>query len=167
MEAREEPQLADSERSNSESPADQITDGFEDPVDDGSMAQKLDTLLTMQNGDENYEMPDDHALACPARVAAFSLTSKQWGLFLVDRVCDIIWKKDILDRLEIPPETKSTIRALLAVRGRSLEDAAASVNHSFQDVVPNKGMGLAFLFSGPPGTGKTLTVGESVLIPLP
>jgi hypothetical protein len=103
--------------------------------------------------EKSYEMTDDQALLCPARIRGFSLTDKKWAFFLVDDVSDIEWREDPMEGLEIDPDSKTIIDALVTAHARQQN----STNAQFQDVIPGKGMGLTFLFAGAPGLGKTLT----------
>jgi hypothetical protein len=107
--------------------------------------------MQCHENDEFYEMTDDQALLCPAKARGFSLTSKKFGLFLVDEIKDVTWADHSYDMLEIDPEMKSTIEALVWNHG--------SPSLRFDDFVANKGKGLIFLLHGPPGAGKTLTAG--------
>jgi SpoVK/Ycf46/Vps4 family AAA+-type ATPase len=98
-------------------------------------------------------MSDDQAVLCPASVRGFSLANKKWVFFLVDKVTDVKWNTDALDKLELKDESKDTINALVKAHGRQM----SSLQSQFRDIIPGKGLGLVFLLAGAPGLGKTLT----------
>lgn len=79
-------------------------------------------------------------------VIGFSLTARGWGDILVDGLEDIKWQEDVFDRLVLPENRKTMVKAL--VRHGS---------DSFHDLIQGKGEGTVFLLYGPPGCGKTLT----------
>lgn len=105
----------------------------------------------------SYVMSDDQALLCPPRIRGFSLTDKTWAFFLVEKITEIVWQENTMDRLEIEPKEKQVIQALVNSHGRKKR----RINGEFDDIIAGKGQGLVFLLSGPPGLGKTLTVGTS------
>ena len=75
----------------------------------------------------------------------FSLGSKQWGEFLVDKVSDISFRTNAYDSLVLDQETKDTMFSLVEYSGEG------------KDIIDNKGGGCIFLLHGAPGLGKTLT----------
>ncbi|ERF72636.1 hypothetical protein EPUS_05690 [Endocarpon pusillum Z07020] len=115
--------------------------------------------------DSTYEMTPDQAFLCPARIRGFSLTDKTWAFFLVDSVNDISWGENTLKRLEIDPEIKETLKALVNTHSKK----EGRLNGTLDDIISGKGQGLVFLLSGAPGLGKTLTaecIAEELQLPL-
>lgn len=109
----------------------------------------LSNMKCYPNNNE-YQMTNDEALLCPARIRGFALSEKRWAFFLVEKVNDIIWSKSVFDDLEINESLKEQLLAVVENHygGRGISSFIAS-----------KGRGLAILLHGPPGTGKTLTAG--------
>jgi hypothetical protein len=97
-----------------------------------------------------YVMTDKQSLLCAARVREFSLTDKNWALFLVEEVTEIIWAENSLGRLELEQSLKAVIEALVNTHGKPRKH-----NREF-DIIAGKGTGLIFLLSGPPGLGRRL-----------
>ncbi|KAF2731925.1 P-loop containing nucleoside triphosphate hydrolase protein [Polyplosphaeria fusca] len=112
----------------------------------------IDRFVIRPN-DGTYELTDDQAILCPARVRGFALSDKRWAYFLVDRVTEIQWRMDAMQRLEVSPSAKATISALVEAH----ENYFAGTRPRLEDVIPGKGLGLVLLFAGAPGLGKTLT----------
>eukprot|EP01097_Dermamoeba_algensis_P001962 TRINITY_DN1776_c0_g1_i1.p1 TRINITY_DN1776_c0_g1~~TRINITY_DN1776_c0_g1_i1.p1 ORF type:complete len:288 (-),score=60.48 TRINITY_DN1776_c0_g1_i1:122-985(-) len=65
----------------------------------------------------------------------------------IDDIHPVVFDEDAFDRLVLPAEKKSMVRALVENSGDT----------SFSDVITGKGGGCIFLLHGPPGCGKTLT----------
>lgn len=106
---------------------------------------------------EQKKLEDEQALLCPGLVKGFALADKCWAEFKVDALEEIKWNKQAYGRLEMDPDRKSIIRALVeSHRKHSTVDPA-----EFDDIIVGKGLGLVLLLQGPPGLGKTLTA-ESV-----
>lgn len=128
------------------------TDGSRTTVTESKANAKANRFIFQLN-DDSYKMTDDQAVLCPARIRGFSLADKLWAFFLVDKVTEIEWLENPMDRLEIDSASKKTIDALV----RAYEKHQSGINAQFRDIIPGKGMRLAFLFAGAPGLGKTLT----------
>lgn len=79
-------------------------------------------------------------------VYGFSFAAKQWGRMALSGVSEIKWRDDAFEKLVLPDEEKSLVRAIV-------ENQA----DSFSDIIDGKGGGSIFLLHGPPGQGKTLT----------
>jgi hypothetical protein len=60
-----------------------------------------------------YNITDDQALLCPARVRGFAFLEKMWAFFLVDKVQEIEWQPSAFQSLELDPRMKSAILALV------------------------------------------------------
>ncbi|KAK0109760.1 hypothetical protein ONS95_002437 [Cadophora gregata] len=134
-----------------------------DSADDTSMARKAsdkeDRFMSHLNT-PSYEISDEQALLCPARVRGYSFLEKIWGFFLVDEVQEIDWQTNAFYSLELDPRMKSAILAMVSTHRH---------NDNFDDIIPGKGKGLVFLLYGRPGLGKTLTaeaVAEHTKTPL-
>ena len=104
--------------------------------------------------DKDYQMTEDQALLCPARIRGFCFTSKVCAAFLVDNVDLIDFDCNAFHHLRIQPQLKNTIQALVEAHDPSASD--------FRDLVAGKGKGVVISLEGPPGSGKTLTAGKCV-----
>jgi hypothetical protein len=120
---------------------------------DSAIGDTNPSQFGLRLNEESYEMTDNQALLCPARIRGFSLADKKWAFFLVDNVSDIVWRENPMEGLEIDAESKTIIGALVTAHERRQSNMTAQ----FQDIIPGKGTGLTFLFAGAPGLGKTLT----------
>jgi len=69
--------------------------------------------------------------------------------FRVSDIKHIEWNPKIFDSLELDPETKYMIRALI--------ETQSSEDMKFDDFILGKGKGCIFNLHGSPGIGKTLT----------
>lgn len=93
------------------------------------------------------EDPENLVLMYPY-LLGFSLTSKTWQKFDVERIIPIESSSDAYDHLVFSQKSKDLACALV-------EDH--KTNAALQDdLIAGKGQGLLILLSGPPGTGKTL-----------
>ncbi|KAB2571245.1 ATP-dependent zinc metalloprotease FtsH [Lasiodiplodia theobromae] len=111
---------------------------------------KRDDLGTNAMASKN---PPDHLLYLfPPNIYGFDIMEKKWVNLRVDCISPIRWNKSAFETLELKPESKMLIRAL--VSNKIAADRAT-------DMVSGKGTGLIVLLHGGPGTGKTLTA-ESV-----
>ncbi len=102
--------------------------------------------------DGTYEITDEEAWLCPARVRGFSLRSKTWAFFRVEDVRDVEFREEAFHLLEMDHVLKDTIRALVEMHGTNMPH--------FDDFITGKGKGVIMSLEGPPGSGKTLTAGE-------
>jgi hypothetical protein len=89
---------------------------------------------------------------CDNVIPGFSLTSKRWCFFEIDRLEFFEYNMDAFQSLVLPSEQKSMIHSLVRIH--------ADERLQFDDLIKGKGKGLIFLLHGSPGTGKTLTAGE-------
>eukprot|EP00977_Amphora_coffeiformis_P018012 scaffold6090_cov168-Amphora_coffeaeformis.AAC.2 len=92
-------------------------------------------------------------------VCGFSLTSRTWGLAMVDLLSPVLFRDKVFEDLVLPAARKRLLRALIT----------SHAHRTNVDVLPGKGEGLIFLLHGSPGTGKTLTaeaVAEVLRLPL-
>jgi hypothetical protein len=110
------------------------------PISDATKERNDDGLVLFD------QVPDDFLDMVWPFVIGFSLTTRGWGDILVDGLEDIQWNEDVFDRLVLPENRKTMVKAL--VRHGS---------DSFHDLIQGKGEGTVFLLYGPPGCGKTLT----------
>jgi hypothetical protein len=111
-----------------------------------------DKIIETKSG-ETLHLSEENHLMCYDRVAGFSLTTKTWGLFMVDKIEEIKFNPTAFDKLVLAEEKKAMIAALV----RSGQGSAVK----FDDMIKGKGKGIIFLLHGPPGVGKTFTAGES------
>ena len=92
-------------------------------------------------------------------VCGFSLTSRAWGLAMVDWLSPVTFRESVFEELVLPAPRKRLLQALITSHSQRTN----------VDVLPGKGEGLIFLLHGSPGTGKTLTaeaVAEVLRLPL-
>ena len=101
---------------------------------------------------EEYNMSNDEALLCPARIRGFALSEKRWAFFLVGKVEDIGWSDSAFDEVEVDEAVKFQLLAVVKTH---------YTQKNLGTIVASKGVGLVVLLHGPPGTGKTLTAGKS------
>ncbi|KAJ4365558.1 hypothetical protein N0V83_008177 [Neocucurbitaria cava] len=99
------------------------------------------------------ELSEEHLLLCDDRIPGFSLTTKVWGFFEVNKIEDVEFKDTAFEKLVLAQEKKDMIEALV----RAGQGSATY----FDDMIKGKGKGIIFLLHGPPGVGKTFTA-ESI-----
>jgi hypothetical protein len=100
----------------------------------------------------SYDISDQQAVISPSVVHGYSLEDKCWMEFDVEKVQDIQWEENCLDRLQVSPVVRNILDVLVKQH--------TVLSEGLRDVVPGKGQGLTFLLHGPPGSGKTLTAGK-------
>ncbi|KAK7681611.1 hypothetical protein QCA50_015344 [Cerrena zonata] len=93
-------------------------------------------------------LTEEQLLICNPVLYGFSLSTKTWGGFAMDRLTEIDWSSDAFDLLVLGEKQKQLIRAIVKQHPR---------RESFDDIIAGKGKGLVGLFCGRPGCGKTLT----------
>lgn len=113
----------------------------------------LNNVRCYEDNDE-YHLTDEEAWLCPARARGFSLTSKRFAFFLVEKIEPVRFKENAFSLLEMESLTKKTILALVEMHNSPLSQ--------FDDFVAGKGKGVIMSLEGPPGSGKTLTAGTSL-----
>ncbi|KAI1087940.1 hypothetical protein F5B19DRAFT_33422 [Rostrohypoxylon terebratum] len=91
-------------------------------------------------------------LLLPPTTKGFNLRTKKWYDLNVDQVNEVTWNKDVFNKVELEPDSKDLIKALVS-------NTIATERNT--DLIQGKGNGLILLLHGSPGTGKTLTA-ESV-----
>lgn len=67
----------------------------------------------------------------------------------MEHVGEVPWKDTAFDRLVLKESKKETIKALVTVHLKTVQN---------MDVVENKGNGLIILLHGSPGTGTTVSL---------
>ena len=72
----------------------------------------------------------------------FSLTSKQWVEFNIEKISDIQFRTDAYSKLVLDSELKDIMFSLVEYQGEG------------KDIIDNKGGGCIFLLHGAPGVGK-------------
>eukprot|EP01114_Cavostelium_apophysatum_P015219 TRINITY_DN4103_c0_g1_i2.p1 TRINITY_DN4103_c0_g1~~TRINITY_DN4103_c0_g1_i2.p1 ORF type:complete len:396 (+),score=155.16 TRINITY_DN4103_c0_g1_i2:846-2033(+) len=95
------------------------------------------------------KIPEDLLYQTWPTVAGFSFACKKWGEILVTHLEPIKFDDKAYDRLVLPGEKKSLIKALV--------DQHQKHRKIVTDIISGKGGGRIFLLHGPPGVGKTLT----------
>ena len=106
---------------------------------------------------EHQKLDDDQYLICHHEIAGFSLTDKEWCIFMVDLIQDVQYNSDAFDALVLEEDQKQMIHSLVNVHMNEIP--------SFDDVIKGKGKGMIFLLHGVPGVGKTLTAGMRLQAP--
>lgn len=101
----------------------------------------------------NKRLSESQYALCTNVVKGFCLKTKEWGLFDIELVKDVVWSSTAFDQLVLPHDYKRIIQAFVGAQISGLDN--------FDDVIQGKGRGIIMLLSGEPGTGKTLTA-ESV-----
>jgi len=94
-------------------------------------------------------MTDEEYIICSNTVRGYSLSSRRWGYFNVDRIAEVRLNQTAFDSLIMNDHYKKQVLSLV---GAHEEDGV-----DFDDVIQGKGKGLVFLLHGEPGVGKTLT----------
>jgi hypothetical protein len=98
------------------------------------------------NEEETYQIADHDLWRCAPHLYGFSFSAKEWGRLKVASLSPIEWRDDAFDKLVLPAEEKSLVKALVQHQ-----------TGTFQDIISGKGGGTIFLLHGEPGQGKTLT----------
>ncbi|RKK85414.1 hypothetical protein BFJ69_g1558 [Fusarium oxysporum] len=116
------------------------------------------TYSVSSNGSQNSNisnkvLSESQYALCTNVVKGFCLKTKEWGLFDIELIKDVLWSSTAFDQLVLPHDYKRIIQAFVGAQMSGLDN--------FDDVIKGKGRGIIMLLSGEPGTGKTLTA-ESV-----
>ena len=99
------------------------------------------------NDAEMEGLPDENLFMTFPTVPGFSFSAKKWGEILVQNLSTIIFDSLAYDKLVLPLDKKSLIKALVLNNNEKC----------FSDIISGKGCGCIFLLHGTPGVGKTLT----------
>ena len=98
---------------------------------------------------------DDLALL-PRRLFSYAIRDRVFVPINVYDLTPIERQADVFDKLELRPEHKRHVEALVRTHFRKNElDAHGELRT--QDLIRGKGKGVVFLLHGPPGVGKTAT----------
>ncbi|KAI9756265.1 MAG: hypothetical protein M4579_003932 [Chaenotheca gracillima] len=103
--------------------------------------------------DHEVVLSDKDTLLCPPFVLGFSLQSKKWCRFSIDRVQDVHLNTKAFDQLLINENHKQLVLAMV--------ESHVENDDSIDDIIQGKGKSLIMLLHGAPGVGKTLTA-ESI-----
>lgn len=93
-------------------------DVYEDGAPENSMASKAvdrDDKFMSHLNTPSYQISDEQALLCPARVRGYSFQEKIWAFFMVDEIQEIEWQTNAFDSLELDERMKSAIVAMVSV----------------------------------------------------
>lgn len=89
----------------------------------------------------------------PSYVNGYVLNDRVWARLHLDALKPNSWIGSKFDALQIPPQHKTYLKALVAMCDRRFS------NRLSLDVIPGKGQGVIILLHGKPGVGKTATAG--------
>ena len=110
----------------------------------------LTSLVFIANGTLVVrDLTDEELMLTNPYVRGYSLKSRLWVQFEVDKVSDIKWNDAAFPNLMLPVGYKDLI--LSFVKGQTTNEVG------FDDIIEGKGLGIILLLVGNPGTGKTLT----------
>ncbi|KAF2114227.1 hypothetical protein BDV96DRAFT_600944 [Lophiotrema nucula] len=118
--------------------------------------------LEALKANEPKALPEELYPLCTPILKGYSLKTKNWATFLVDRIHEISWDSRAFNSLVLPPGYKDLILSFTKNQNRS--DGVV-----VDDVIEGKGQGIVMLLTGEPGVGKTLTaesVAEHMQVPL-
>ncbi|KAI9814408.1 MAG: hypothetical protein M1827_003264 [Pycnora praestabilis] len=98
-------------------------------------------------------LSEKDTLLCPPYVFGFSLMTKKWCRFFIDRVREVELNVKAFDQLILAESQKQLVLAMV--------EAHVEDDDSYDDIIQGKGKSLIILLHGAPGVGKTLTA-ESI-----
>ena len=93
------------------------------------------------------DVSSEELYLCAPTIGGYSLGSKSWGRFVVDRLDKIVWDENAFSHLVLDEDKKRLIRAIVFADQKNL----------VTDVISGKSGGFIVVLHGKPGTGKTLT----------
>ncbi|KAF2267699.1 P-loop containing nucleoside triphosphate hydrolase protein [Lojkania enalia] len=106
-------------------------------------------------------LPEELYPLCTPILKGYSLKTKNFATFQVDKVHEIVWEDHAFESLVLPPGYKDLILSFTKNQNSS--------EVLLDDVIEGKGQGIVMLLTGEPGVGKTLTaesVAEHMRVPL-
>ncbi|KAF4629183.1 hypothetical protein G7Y89_g8970 [Cudoniella acicularis] len=94
-------------------------------------------------------LTDEECLLTTPWLKGLDLKTKEWGMFRVDDLAEIVWNDAAFENLVLPGGEKELAWAFVENKNIS--------NYVYDDFVADKGRGIIILMFGPPGVGKTYT----------
>jgi len=148
---------ADPERSTQVSTVNEvfINDDDIDTLEHDMVVEKDQFLRAKTRVSKPKPTGDDLALL-PRRLFAYAIRERKFVLVDLQHIKPIKEQADVFEKLELRPEHKRHILALISSHFRSKELDKEGLL-STQDLIRGKGKGVVILLHGAPGVGKTAT----------
>ncbi|KAF5665950.1 TOB3 (member of AAA-ATPase family) [Fusarium circinatum] len=113
----------------------QHNDKSVDPIAHGPLPTKPPATRVLSNGSKSSHvskkvLSESHYALCTNAVKGFCLKTKEWGLFDIEYVQDVVWNSTAFDQLVLPHDYKRIIHAFVGAQMSGLD--------YFDDVIQGK-----------------------------